>query len=45
MGKLVRMVEGGKFHRRQGKTHFPCELLLWQAGAAAQPSNQEWKSL
>jgi hypothetical protein len=25
-GKLVREVEGGKLHRRGGKTHFPCEL-------------------
>jgi hypothetical protein len=25
-GKLVRVVEGGKLHRRGGKTHFPCEL-------------------
>jgi hypothetical protein len=25
-GKLVRVVEGGKFHRRGGKTHFPREL-------------------
>jgi hypothetical protein len=24
-GKLVKVV-GGKFHRRGGKTHFPCEL-------------------
>jgi hypothetical protein len=24
--KLVRVVEGGKLHRRGGKTHFPCEL-------------------
>jgi hypothetical protein len=24
-GKLVRVVEGGKLHRRGGKTHFPCE--------------------
>jgi hypothetical protein len=26
VGKLVRVVEGGKFHRRGGKTHFPREL-------------------
>jgi hypothetical protein len=26
MGKLVRVAEGGKLHRRGGKTHFPCEL-------------------
>jgi hypothetical protein len=25
-GKLVRVVEGGKLHRRVGKTHFPHEL-------------------
>jgi hypothetical protein len=25
-GKLVRVAEGGKLHRRGGKTHFPCEL-------------------
>jgi hypothetical protein len=25
-GKLVRVVEGGKLHRRGGKTHFSCEL-------------------
>jgi hypothetical protein len=26
MGKLLRVAEGGKLHRRGGKTHFPCEL-------------------
>jgi hypothetical protein len=26
VGKLVRVVEGGKLHRRGGKTHLPCEL-------------------
>jgi hypothetical protein len=26
MGKLVRVVEGRKLHRRGGKTHFPREL-------------------
>jgi hypothetical protein len=26
VGKLVRVVEGGKLYRRGGKTHFPCEL-------------------
>jgi hypothetical protein len=26
MGKLVRVAEGGKLHRRGGKTHFPYEL-------------------
>jgi hypothetical protein len=26
VGKLVRVVEGGKLHRRGGKTHFPREL-------------------
>jgi hypothetical protein len=25
-GKLVKVVEGGKLHRREGKTHFPHEL-------------------
>jgi hypothetical protein len=25
-GKLVKVAEGGKLHRRGGKTHFPCEL-------------------
>jgi hypothetical protein len=25
-GKLVRVTEGGKLHRRGEKTHFPCEL-------------------
>jgi hypothetical protein len=25
-GKLVKMAEGGKLHRRGGKTHFSCEL-------------------
>jgi hypothetical protein len=25
-GKLVSMAEGGKLHRRGGKTHFPPEL-------------------
>jgi hypothetical protein len=24
--KLVRVAEGGKLHRRGGKTHFPCKL-------------------
>jgi hypothetical protein len=26
VGKLVRVEEGGKLHRRGGKTHFPCKL-------------------
>jgi hypothetical protein len=26
MGKLLRLLEGGKLHRKGGKTHFPCEL-------------------
>jgi hypothetical protein len=26
VGKLVRVTEGGKHHRRGGKTHFPHEL-------------------
>jgi hypothetical protein len=26
VGKLVKMVVGGKLHRRGEKTHFPCEL-------------------
>jgi hypothetical protein len=26
VGKLVRVAEGGKLHRREGKTHFPREL-------------------
>jgi hypothetical protein len=26
MGKLVRVAEGGKLHRRGGMTNFPCEL-------------------
>jgi hypothetical protein len=25
-GKLVRVMEGGKLHRREGKTHFSREL-------------------
>jgi hypothetical protein len=25
-GKLVKVVEGGKLHRRGEKTHFPLEL-------------------
>jgi hypothetical protein len=25
-GNIVRVVEGGKLHRRGGKTHFPREL-------------------
>jgi hypothetical protein len=25
-GKLVRVVVGGKLHRRGAKTHLPCEL-------------------
>jgi hypothetical protein len=25
-GKLVKVAEGGKLHRRGGKTHFPHEL-------------------
>jgi hypothetical protein len=24
--KLVKVMVGGKLHRRRGKTHFPCEL-------------------
>jgi hypothetical protein len=28
VGKLVRVVEGGKLHRRGGKTHFPYELYI-----------------
>jgi hypothetical protein len=24
--KLVKVAEGGKLHRRGGKTHFPCKL-------------------
>jgi hypothetical protein len=27
-GRLVKAVVGGKHHRRGGKTHFPCELLI-----------------
>jgi hypothetical protein len=26
VGKLVRVAEGGKLHRRGGKIHLPCEL-------------------
>jgi hypothetical protein len=26
VGKLLRVAEGGKLHRRGGKTHFPREL-------------------
>jgi hypothetical protein len=26
VGKLVKVVVGGKLHRRGGKTDFPCEL-------------------
>jgi hypothetical protein len=26
VGKLVRVVEGGKLHRTEGKTHLLCEL-------------------
>jgi hypothetical protein len=26
VGKLVRVAQGGKLHRRGGKTHFPREL-------------------
>jgi hypothetical protein len=25
-GKLIKVMMGGKLHRREGKTHFPCEL-------------------
>jgi hypothetical protein len=42
-GKLVRVAEGGKLHRRGGKTHFPQTCRL--AGAAAPPTNQEQESL
>jgi hypothetical protein len=26
VGKLVKVAEGGKLHRKGGKTHFPCDL-------------------
>jgi hypothetical protein len=26
VGKLVKVAEGGKLHRRGEKAHFPCEL-------------------
>jgi hypothetical protein len=47
VGKLVRVAEGGKLHRRGGKTHFPlsCKQTWQLAGAAAPPSNQEQESL
>jgi hypothetical protein len=37
VGKLVRVAEGGKLHRRGGKTHLPHELkqTCWLARAAA----------
>jgi hypothetical protein len=46
-GKLVKVVEGGKLHRRGGKTHFPhsCKQTWWLAGAAAPPNTQEQESL
>jgi hypothetical protein len=46
-GKLVRVEEGGKLHRREGKTHFPvsCKQTWRLAGAAALPNNQERESL
>jgi hypothetical protein len=28
VGKLMRVVVGGKLHRRGGKTHFPHELKI-----------------
>jgi hypothetical protein len=39
-GKLVRVVEGEKLHKRGGKTHFPvnCKQTWRPAGAAAPPS-------
>jgi hypothetical protein len=47
VGKLVRVAEGGKLHRREGKTHFHvnCKQTLLLAGAATPPSNQEWEIL
>jgi hypothetical protein len=46
-GKLVRVVEGGKLHRRGGKTHFnlSCKQTWQLAGATAPPSNHEQESL
>jgi hypothetical protein len=46
-GKLVRVVEGGKLHRRGGRptSHVSCKQTWWLAGAAAPPSNQEQKNL
>jgi hypothetical protein len=37
-GKLVRVVEGGKLHRRQGRptSHMSCKQTCQLAGAAAQ---------
>jgi hypothetical protein len=26
VGELLRVAEGGKLHRKGGKTHLPCEL-------------------
>jgi hypothetical protein len=47
VGKLVRVAEGGKLHRRGRKTHFnvSCKQTWQLAGAAALPSNQEQESL
>jgi hypothetical protein len=46
-GKLVRVAEGGKLHRREEKTHFhvSCKQTWQLAGTAAPPSNQEQESL
>jgi hypothetical protein len=38
VGKLVRVVEGGKLHRRGGKTHLPRASQLAGAAAHAQQS-------
>jgi hypothetical protein len=47
VGKLVRVAEGGKLHKRGGKTHFPCELETNMAAgrSSSTAQNQEQKSL
>jgi hypothetical protein len=43
VGKFVRVLEGGKLHRRGGKTtsHVSCKQTWRLAGAAAPPSNHK----
>jgi hypothetical protein len=40
VGKLVRVAEGGKLHRRGGKTHFPSELYTNMAAGRSSSTAQ-----